>query len=114
MRTKPISYHRAPRADATLAQIPDFMNQFGCPHAKDPNSSRSGTGGPEGGTTFQSADGKATHTRNADGGIPDELTCRISNGPGTLSMANTGQPESGGSQFFINVTSAYHFFSFGC
>jgi cyclophilin family peptidyl-prolyl cis-trans isomerase len=47
-------------------------------------------------------DGK-TYTRNEDGGIPDELTQEISNEEGTLSMANTGQPESGGSQFFINV-----------
>jgi cyclophilin family peptidyl-prolyl cis-trans isomerase len=28
---------------------------------------------------------------------------RLSNEPGTLSMANTGQPNSGGSQFFINT-----------
>lgn len=28
---------------------------------------------------------------------------RISNEPGTLSMANTGAPNSGGSQFFMNV-----------
>jgi cyclophilin family peptidyl-prolyl cis-trans isomerase len=27
----------------------------------------------------------------------------ITNAAGTLSMANTGTPESGGSQFFINV-----------
>jgi len=25
--------------------IPGFMDQFGCPHAKDPNSRRAGTGG---------------------------------------------------------------------
>jgi cyclophilin family peptidyl-prolyl cis-trans isomerase len=30
--------------------IPGFMNQFGCPHAKDPKSSRAGTGGPPDGT----------------------------------------------------------------
>ena len=82
--------------------IPNFMNQFGCPHAKDPNSPRAGTGGPSGGTTFQSCDGK-TISRTSDGGIPDELTERITNDVGTLSMANTGQPQSGGSQFFINV-----------
>lgn len=82
--------------------IPDFMNQFGCPHAKDPHSSRAGTGGPAPNTKFQGADGK-TYQRNADGCIPDELIAKISNEPGTLSMANTGQPESGGSQFFINV-----------
>ena len=37
------------------------------------------------------------------GKIPDELVAEISNTPGTLSMANTGQPNSGGSQFFLNV-----------
>merc|ERR1719213_1611583 len=26
--------------------IPNFMAQFGCPHAKDPTSGRAGTGGP--------------------------------------------------------------------
>ncbi|CAB9524012.1 Peptidylprolyl isomerase domain and WD repeat-containing protein 1 [Seminavis robusta] len=85
--------------------IPGFMNQFGCPYAKDPNSPRAGTGGPSPNTQFKSCDGK-TYTRTADGGIPDEVGQshqRITNGVGTLSMANTGQPESGGSQFFINV-----------
>lgn len=86
--------------------IPGFMNQFGCPYAKDPNSSQSGTGGPDPGTTFQGCDGK-TYTRTNEGGIPDEIGQphqQISNKPGTLSMANTGQPQSGGSQFFMNVT----------
>lgn len=82
--------------------IPDFMNQFGCPYAKDPNSNRAGTGGPKPQSKFKGCDGQ-TYTRNEEGGIPDELTCKLSNEPGTLSMANTGQPESGGSQFFINV-----------
>jgi cyclophilin family peptidyl-prolyl cis-trans isomerase len=65
--------------------IANFMIQFGCPHSKDPNSSRAGTGGPPHGT------------------IQDEFAARISNQPGTLSMANTGRPNSGGSQFFINT-----------
>lgn len=65
--------------------IPNFMCQFGCPYSKDPNSSRAGTGGPP------------------HGRIKDEFTAKISNEPGTLSMANTGQPNSGGSQFFINT-----------
>jgi len=38
------------------------------------------------------------HTRS----IPDEHTAKISNEPGTLSMANAG-PQSGGSQFFVNT-----------
>lgn len=81
------------------------MNQFGCPYAKDPNSSRAGTGGPKPNSVFQGCDGK-TYKRTADGGIPDEIGQdypKISNRPRTLSMANTGQPQSGGSQFFINV-----------
>ena len=52
-----------------------------------------GTGGPAPGSTFKSCDGtiiKRTH----DGGIPDEVGQehqKISNTPGTLSMANTGK-----------------------
>jgi cyclophilin family peptidyl-prolyl cis-trans isomerase len=67
--------------------IKGFMCQFGCPHSKDPNSQRAGTGGPPHGT------------------IPDEhpADAKLSNEPGTLSMANTGRPNSGGSQFFINT-----------
>ncbi len=67
--------------------IPGFMCQFGCPHSKDPNSSRAGTGGPP------------------HGNIQDEFLddAKFSNEPGTLSMANTGRPNSGGSQFFLNT-----------
>lgn len=65
--------------------IKGFMIQFGCPYSRDPQSPRAGTGGPPHGT------------------IPDEFSARLSNEPGTLSMANTGRPNSGGSQFFINV-----------
>lgn len=67
--------------------IKGFMIQFGCPHSKDPGSSRAGTGGPPHGTI------QDEH--------PDEH--QLSNEPLTLSMANTGQPNSGGSQFFINT-----------
>lgn len=67
--------------------IQGFMIQFGCPHSKDPRSGRCGTGGPP------------------HGNIPDEHPddAKFSNEPGTLSMANTGRPNSGGSQFFINT-----------
>lgn len=67
--------------------IKGFMCQFGCPHSKDPNSGRAGTGGPPHGTI------QDEHPEDA----------KISNEPGTLSMANTGRPNSGGSQFFINT-----------
>ena len=68
--------------------IKGFMIQFGCPFSKDPNSGRAGTGGPPHGT------------------IQDEHPAehKLSNEPLTLSMANTGRPNSGGSQFFINAT----------
>lgn len=72
--------------------IEGFMLQFGCPHSKDPKSPRAGTGGPPHGT------------------IQDEHPPqhKLSNEPFTLSMANTGRPNSGGSQFFINtVHNAY-------
>lgn len=66
--------------------IQNFMCQFGCPHSKDPKSPRAGTG------------------QSPYGSIPDEhpANVRISNEPGTLSMANAG-PQSGSSQFFINT-----------
>ena len=38
-----------------------------------------------------------------NGNIPDEFASKIDNAPGTLSMANTGTPNSGGSQFFMNT-----------
>lgn len=67
--------------------IDNFMLQFGCPYSRDPNSPRCGTGdGP-------------------DGPVKDEFPpeAKISNQPGTLSMANTGRPNSGSCQFFINT-----------
>jgi cyclophilin family peptidyl-prolyl cis-trans isomerase len=67
--------------------IQGFMIQFGCPYSRDPKSPRCGTGGPPHGNV------RDEHPENA----------KLSNEPGTLSMANTGQPNSGGSQFFINT-----------
>jgi cyclophilin family peptidyl-prolyl cis-trans isomerase len=67
--------------------INGFMIQFGCPFSKDPMSPRAGTGdGP-------------------DGTIKDEhpADAKMSNEPGTLAMANTGSPNSGSCQFFINT-----------
>ena len=72
--------------------IDGFMIQFGCPHSRDPNSPRAGTG------------------ESPLGNIQDEhpADAKLSNEPGTLAMANTGRPNSGGSQFFINtVHNAY-------
>src|SRR5687768_18518403 len=67
--------------------IKGFMIQFGCPHSRDANSPRAGTGNGPNGTI------KDEHPADA----------KISNEPGTLSMANTGQPNSGSCQFFINT-----------
>jgi len=78
------------------------MNQFGCPHSKDPKSRRAGTGGPPDGTFKNLATG-ASEKRFNGGNIMDENISKDTNAPGTLSMANTGQPNSGGSQFFLNV-----------
>jgi cyclophilin family peptidyl-prolyl cis-trans isomerase len=67
--------------------IDGFMIQFGCPNSKDPNDPRAGTG-------------NAPHGTIADEHPAD---AKISNEPGTISMANTGRPNSGSSQFFINT-----------
>jgi cyclophilin family peptidyl-prolyl cis-trans isomerase len=73
--------------------IDKFMLQFGCPHSRDPNSRRAGTGDSPYGTIDDE------HPANA----------KLSNEPGTLSMANTGSPRSGSCQFFINtVHNSYH------
>ncbi len=64
--------------------IAGFMVQGGDPNSKGDDASTYGTGGP--GYT-----------------IEDEFVAGLSNVRGTLSMANTGVPKSGGSQFFINV-----------
>ena len=58
--------------------IKDFMLQFGCPYAKDAKSARSGTGGPEEGSTF-SVNGQPMK-RLREGCIQDELTQKFSNG----------------------------------
>jgi len=67
--------------------IKGFMCQFGCPYSRDPKSPRAGTGD------------------SPDGTIQDEhpANAKLSNEPGTLSMANTGAPNSGSCQFFINT-----------
>merc|ERR1712050_364152 len=82
--------------------IPGFMDQFGCPNAKDPNSNRAGQGGPPDGT-FKNLKTGGTERRSNGGNIKDENISKDTNAPGTLSMANTGSANTGGSQFFINV-----------
>jgi len=82
--------------------IPGFMDQFGCPNAKDPKSNRAGTGGPPDGT-FTNLKTGATERRSNGGNIQDENISRDTNATGTLSMANTGSANTGGSQFFLNV-----------
>lgn len=67
--------------------IEGFMVQFGCPHSRDPNSPKAGTGDSPGGALADE------HPADA----------KFSNKRGTISMANTGQPNSGSCQMFINV-----------
>lgn len=64
--------------------IAGFMIQGGDSNSKGDDVNTYGTGGP--GYT-----------------IEDEFVEGLSNVRGTISMANTGQPDSGGSQFFINL-----------
>ena len=62
--------------------IDEFMIQGGCPHG-------TGTGGP-------------------GYNVKDEFVKGHPNARGTISMANTGRPNSGGSQFFINLVDNKH------
>lgn len=64
--------------------IKGFMIQGGDPNSKGRDTSKYGFGG-------------SGYT------IEDEFVAGLSNVRGTIAMANTGQPNSGGSQFFINL-----------
>ena len=66
--------------------ISGFMIQGGDPNSREDDTTQYGTGGP--GYTIQDEFVTGDHLRNERG---------------TIAMANTGQPNSGGSQFFINV-----------
>jgi len=66
--------------------IEGFMVQGGDPNSKGGDESIYGTGGPE--------------ENVADEFVEGEL---LTNTRGTIAMANTGQPNSGGSQWFINL-----------
>jgi peptidylprolyl isomerase len=66
--------------------IEGFMIQGGDPNTKTDNAMSYGQGGP--GYTITDEFVKGDH---------------LTNKRGTISMANTGQPNSGGSQFFINL-----------
>ena len=94
--------------------MPKFMNQFGCPLSRNPNNKLAGTGGPPEGSVFKNLRTGESITRQ-NGCIADEFTSEDSNDVGTLSMANTGEPNTGGSQFFLNVADneALNWFSDG-
>ena len=58
----------------------------------------------QGGDPNSKGDDKVSYGRGGPGyTIEDEFVSELSNVRGTISMANTGQPNSGGSQFFINL-----------
>jgi peptidylprolyl isomerase len=88
--------------------VPEYVIQFGCPFAKNPHvmygtldeDAGKGSGPPD--TTFLACNGLEC-TRDEYGNIEDELIKGISNLEGTLSMANSGLPDTNGSQFFFNV-----------
>lgn len=73
-------------ADTKFHRVIDgFMIQGGDPNSKSANEATYGTGGSE---------------NIQDEFVEGEL---LSNTRGTIAMANTGQPNSGSSQFFINL-----------
>ncbi len=92
---------------------PDYCIQFGCPYALNPHvyygtlDEDAGQGSGPADTSFKSCTGNE-HTRDEYGNIEDELVKGLSNLEGTLSMANSGEPDTGGSQIFINVKDNKH------
>jgi cyclophilin family peptidyl-prolyl cis-trans isomerase len=68
--------------------IPDFMIQAGDPNSKNRDPRDDGRGGP--GYTIEDEFSEISHTR------------------GMVSMANTGNPSSGGSQFFVVMKDTPH------
>ncbi|HET6405827.1 MAG TPA: peptidylprolyl isomerase, partial [Candidatus Thermoplasmatota archaeon] len=94
--------------------IRNFMNQGGDPLTKDDaQAARWGTGGPTDASgnrygivdEFYCADGTVSYTLPAQ--CPSGLGLKH-DAAGVLSMANTGQPRSGGSQFFITAVATPH------
>ena len=84
------------------AEVAPHRSTRRCPNSANPQSPIAGTGGPPGNTEFALPDGSKVK-RDGGGNIPDELVGELSNEVGTISMANTGAPNSGGSQFFLNT-----------
>ena len=63
----------SPDPPAAVQVIPNFMNQFGCPNAKDPDSPRAGTGGPDADSTcalLLAAAHFGTSSLSSPGGLP--------------------------------------------
>jgi len=76
---------------------------LGCPHSRDPRSPRAGTGAAPADSAFRAPDGRLVQ-RLPGGFVRDEPSrARLSNYAGTLAMTNLGRPDSGGSQFVINL-----------
>jgi len=60
------------------------------------------------GFMIQSGDPTGTGLGGPGYTIPDEFTTHNFNNRGSVAMANTGQPNSGGSQFFINLVDNHY------
>ena len=90
-----IAFHRV---------IDDFMLQIGCPNTKsEATLAQAGKGNAPPNSSFTNIVTGESCTRNSAGCIQDEFVSKDSNLSMTLAMANTGDRDSGGSQFFINV-----------
>jgi len=80
--------------------VEGFVNQFGCPYSKNAMSPMAGKGGPLDTPFINLANGSKVHRSGC--AIQDENISLDSNIEGTLSMANSGAPNTNGSQFFTN------------
>jgi len=96
--------------------IEGFMNQGGDPlSADESNKDRWGTGDPGYKIVDEFACQDGTVSNDFQPYESDQDPCQghgglalTHDGPGVVSMANSGQPQTGGSQFFVTVTETPH------
>merc|ERR1712032_1017224 len=76
--------------------IPNFMNQFGCPYAQNPDAPRAGTGGPDGSTSFENLATGEEIKRDGGGKIPDEFAAKTRTSQAPFPWPTRASPTQGG------------------
>jgi len=86
---------------------PSYVVEFGCKYSRDPHAPQAGGGTAAPNSKFAVLDGTERIVKRIGGHIPDEFVkdAELSNVSGALAMCNRGEPDTGSTQFFININS---------